>query len=323
MARKTKYHFNTETLSYEKVQTTIGGVLRKVGLHLLTGLFSGALFFLLFVSLVDSPEEQQLSSENARMKVQYKLLERRMSEIQSVLGDLQQRDDNLYRVIFQADPIPYAIRRSGFDNTKRYEELSDMSNSSLLIETAKQVDDLSKQVYIQSQSYDEIAQLAKLNEQKLQHIPAIQPVLNKDLRRMASGFGLRMDPVYRRPKMHTGMDFAAPIGTDIFATGNGVILEAGWKQGYGNTVVINHGFGYITLYGHMNKINVQRGQKIQRGDIIGEVGNSGKSTGPHLHYEVRYQGTPVNPQNYYFLDLSPEQYDEMVQMAQNAGQVLD
>ena len=236
---------------------------------------------------------------------------------------MQQRDDNLYRVVFQADPIPYEVRRSSIGNKNRYEEFSDMSNSSLLIATAQQIDDLSKQTYIQSQSYDELVKLAKQNKLRLEHLPAIQPILNKDLRRVASGFGVRIDPIYRRPKMHQGMDFTAPIGTDIFATGNGQVVEAGWKQGYGNAVKINHGFGYETLYAHMHKINVRSGQRVTRGEVIGKVGNTGKSTGPHLHYEVRYQGKPVNPQNYYFLDLSPEQYDEMVQLSQNAGQVFD
>ena len=168
-----------------------------------------------------------------------------------------------------------------------------------------------------------MVKLAKQNKLRLEHLPAIQPILNKDLRRVASGFGVRIDPIYRRPKMHQGMDFTAPIGTDIFATGNGQVVEAGWKQGYGNAVKINHGFGYETLYAHMHKINVRSGQRVTRGEVIGKVGNTGKSTGPHLHYEVRYQGKPVNPQNYYFLDLSPEQYDEMVQLSQNAGQVFD
>ena len=168
-----------------------------------------------------------------------------------------------------------------------------------------------------------MVKLAKQNKLRLEHLPAIQPILNKDLRRVASGFGVRIDPIYRRPKMHQGMDFTAPIGTHIFATGNGQVVQAGWQQGYGNAVKINHGFGYETLYGHMNKIKVRSGQRVTRGDVIGEVGNTGKSTGPHLHYEVRYQGKPVNPQNYYFLDLSPEQYDEMVQLSQNAGQVFD
>ncbi|MBP7965142.1 MAG: M23 family metallopeptidase [Paludibacteraceae bacterium] len=323
MARKIKFHFNPETLSYEKVQTTLYGVLKTVGLHLLTSLFSGAIFFFIFIWLVESPEEKRLSSENARMKVQYKVMERRMSDLQGILSDLQQRDDNLYRVVFQADPIPYEVRRSSMGNKNRYEEFSDMSNARLLSETAQHIDDLSKQTYIQSQSYDELVKLAKENKLRLEHIPAIQPILNKDLRRVASGFGIRIDPIYRRPKMHQGMDFTAPIGTDIYSTGNGLVVQAGWQQGYGNAVKINHGFGYETLYGHMHKVNVRKGQRVNRGDAIGKVGNTGKSTGPHLHYEVRYQGKPVNPQNYYFLDLSPEQYDEMVQLSQNAGQVFD
>ena len=198
-----------------------------------------------------------------------------------------------------------------------------MSNSALIIEATKRVDDLAKQIYIQSQSYDELVRLAKQNDKKLRHIPAIQPVLNKDLKRMASGYGVRIDPVYHTARFHAGMDFTAPIGTDIYVTGDGVVESVGWRQGYGNCITVNHGFGYVTLYAHMHKLGVRVGQKLTRGDIIGTVGNTGKSTGPHLHYEVRYQGKPVDPRNYYFLDLSPEQYDEMIQLSQNAGQMFD
>ena len=228
------------------------------------------------------------------MIMQYKLLSKQISDLQDVINNMQQRDDNLYRVIFQADPIPDDVRHSHF-NAQRYEELSDLSSSDIMINTSFMIDDLAKQVYIQSKSYDQLVDLVKTNETKLRHVPAIQPVLNKDLTRVASGYGRRIDPVYRTPKMHYGMDFTAPTGTDIYATGNGKVTFAGWKQGYGNTVVIDHGFGYETLYAHCSKLLVKVGQKVSRGDIIALVGNSGKSTGPHLHYEVHYKEKPVNP----------------------------
>jgi len=236
---------------------------------------------------------------------------------------LQQRDDNLYRVIFQADPIPYSIRKSTSANSEFYKQLLTMTNSEIAVATTQKYNELKKQLYVQSKSYDELVKLASTQEEMLQCIPAIQPILNKDLTRTASGFGWRIDPIYRTRRFHEGMDFSAPVGTDIFATGNGTITKAGWQQGYGNAVVINHGFGYVTLYGHMHKILVKPGQKVKRGDIIGLVGSTGKSTGPHLHYEVHYKGQIMNPQNYYFLDLNPEEYDQMVQLSNNAGQMFD
>lgn len=256
------------------------------------------------------------------MKIQYKLLDKKIDRLSKVSKDLQQRDNNLYRVIFQAEPLP-DYTSGNYQNNELINELSDKSSHKILNETSQKVDALSKQIYSQIKSYDEIVELLKTNETKLQNIPAIQPILNKDLTRIASGFGYRIDPIYHTRKMHTGMDFTAPIGTDIYATGNGTVTFAGWKQGYGNTIIIDHGFGYETLYAHLKNIKVRERQKINRTDIIGTVGNTGKSTGPHLHYEVFFKGQHVDPLNYYFLDLSPEEYDKMIQLAQNAGQVLD
>ena len=322
MAKK-KFHFNPETLSYEETDNTLLFKVRRFLIHLFSGISLGALFFFIFVSLVSSPEEVQLIQEKNRLQAQYKLLERNMDEINDVLSDLQQRDDNLYRVIFQADPIPYSIRKSTAANTEYYRQLLSMTNSQIAVSTTQKYNELKKQLYIQSKSYDELVKLASTQEEMLKSIPAIQPILNKDLTRTASGFGWRIDPVYRSRRFHEGMDFTAPIGTDIYATGNGIVRLAGWRQGYGNTVEINHGFGYKTLYGHMYKVKVRVGQKVSRGDVIGAVGNTGKSTGPHLHYEVHYRGKVMNPQNYYFLDLSPEEYDQMVQLSNNAGQMFD
>jgi murein DD-endopeptidase MepM/ murein hydrolase activator NlpD len=323
MSLKPKFRYNPDTLSYEKVRVTFWGVLRRIGLFLLTGVCLGVAFFFLYVHFVESPREKQLSAENARLKSQYKLLERRMDDLQLLLSDLQQRDDNLYRVILQADPIPDGVRHSALGNNSRYDDFADMMNATLLTEATKRVDDLAKQIYIQSQSYDEVVKLVKVNDQKLRCIPAIQPVLNKNLKRMASGYGWRIDPVYHTRRFHAGMDFTAPTGTDVYVTGDGVVESAGWRQGYGNCITVDHGFGYTTLYAHLHKIKVKKGQRLTRSEIIAEVGNTGKSTGPHLHYEVRFHDKPVDPRNYYFLDLSPEQYDEMIQLSQNAGQMFD
>lgn len=320
---KTKYYFNPETLNYEKVDTSFKGRIKRILIHFFTSFFLGIVFFLIFVFTVESPYQKNLRAENNSVKAQYKLLNRQLDQIQEVLSDLQQRDDNLYRVIFQAEPIPIAVRKGSYGGTNRYDYIRDFSNSEIVKNTTQKATELSRQIYIQSKSFDEIVRLAKTNEQRLENIPAIQPVFNKNLKRMASGYGMRIDPVYHTRKFHAGMDFTAPSGTKIFATGNGVIVYSGWKQGYGNCVIINHGFNYQTLYGHMYKILKNRGAKVQRGEVIGLVGSTGKSTGPHLHYEVHYKGKPVNPINYYYRDLSPAQYDEMLQYTNNCAQVFD
>lgn len=322
MAKK-KFHFNPETLSYEQIEHTITHWLKQFLIHGLSGLSLGTVFFFVFVSTIQSPEEKQLSEEKRNMQAQYKVLERQFDEVQSIITDLQQRDDNLYRVVFQAEPIPLSVRRGTSANTEFFEQLLDMTNSEIVVSTTKRLNELKKQLYIQSKSYDDLVILAKNKENMLANLPAIQPVLNKDLTRMASGYGWRIDPVYHTRRFHEGMDFTAPIGTDIFATGNGTIQSAGWQQGYGNCVQVNHGYGYLTLYGHMSAIKVRVGQSVKRGDVIGLVGSTGKSTGPHLHYEVHFKGTVMNPQNYYFLDLSPAEYDKMVQMSNNSGQMFD
>ncbi len=320
---KSKYHFNPETLNYEKIEQSFWTRLKKIFIHFLTSTFLGIIFFVIFVFTVESPYQKNLRKENKRILAQYKILDKQLEDVQEVLLDLQQRDDNLYRVIFQADPIPYTVRKGEYGGTNRYDYIKDFTSSEIVLNTTKMASEIKRQVYIQSKSFDEIVKLAKRKEEMLECIPAIQPVFNKNLKRMASGYGMRIDPVYKTLKFHAGMDFSAPIGTKIFATGNGTITYAGWKQGYGNCVIISHGFGYETLFGHMNKFNVNRGQKVKRGDIIGFVGNTGKSTGPHLHYEVHVKGKPVNPSNYYFKDLSPEDYDKMMQFTNNSAQVFD
>ena len=322
MAKK-KFYFNPETVDYEEIQITFSLRLRQILLHTLSGILLGVAFFFLFVSIIKSPKEKQLTMEKNKMEGQYKALQGQMKEFQGILADLQERDDNLYRVIFQADPIPYQSRYAASHNMEYYDELMKMTNSQIVVKTTEKLNELKKQLYVQSRSYDEIVQLAQNHENMLRCIPAIQPVANKDLKRVASGWGYRFDPIYHTRRFHEGMDFTAPTGTDIFATGNGTISEAGWQQGYGNSVKIDHGFGYETFYAHMSEINVSVGQPVTRGEIIGLVGNTGKSTGPHLHYEVHYKGQVMNPQNYYFLDLTPEEYDRMVQLSQNAGQTFD
>lgn len=236
---------------------------------------------------------------------------------------IQQRDDNLYRVILQADPVVDAVRKAGYGGTNRYEELMDMANADLVINTTQKMDMLNRQLYIQSKSFDEVVDLCKDHDEMLRCIPAIQPVSNKNLKQTASGYGMRIDPIYKTAKFHSGMDFSANIGTPVYATGNGVVKKAGWQSGYGKIIIINHGFGYETWYAHLNDYDVRVGQRVVRGEVIGEVGNTGKSTGPHLHYEVHVKGKVVNPVNYYFMDLSAEDYDKMIELAANHGKVFD
>jgi len=283
----------------------------------------GLIFFALYLTFFDTPLTRKLREESDQLKNQYNILKKQSEDIKDVLFDLRQRDNSLYRAILQAEPLPDSIYEASLSNVGRYAELTGMKDAELMIYTSQQVDKLSKMTYIQSKSYDELLELVKNKEVKLLSIPAIQPILNKDLRSTASGYGPRIDPVYRVPTFHSGMDFTARIGTDVYSTGEGRISFAGWKRGYGNLIEIDHGYQYKTWYAHLNEIKVRSGQKVVRGDIIGSVGTSGKSTGPHLHYEVHYKGESVNPTNYYFLDLSPEEYDKMIQISSNFGQTLD
>jgi murein DD-endopeptidase MepM/ murein hydrolase activator NlpD len=247
-----------------------------------------------------------------------------MTQIDLVLDDIQHRDDNIYRVIFEADPIPSSIRKAGFGGVNRYKDIRNFSNAELVIEAAKKADKLSKQLYIQSKSFDEVIDLAKNKADMLASIPAIQPIANKDLGRVASGYGYRIHPIYKTRKLHTGMDFTAPQGTPIYATGDGKIAKVRRsRRGYGNHVIVDHGYGYQTLYAHMTKYIVYRGQKVKRGEIIGYVGSTGTSVAPHLHYEVIKNKRKINPVNYYYNDLSPEEYEKMLEISSQNNQSFD
>lgn len=322
MAKK-QYHVNPETLAMERVTHTVGSVLRRGVFYMLTGILFGIVFFILFFSFFPSPREKQVVRERDALKSQYELLSRQIEQMQVVVTDLQQRDDNLYRVLFQAEPIPMSVRLGATGRLQYYDSVMLMTNSQLAADITRKVDLLERELYVQAKSYEDILGLAKTREVRMENIPAIQPVLNKDLTRVASGYGYRMDPVYHTPRFHAGMDFTSPVGTDVYATGNGKVEFVGWKQGYGNTVIVAHGFDYKTLYAHLSKTLVHMGQRVNRGDVIALVGNTGKSTGPHLHYEVRLKDKPVDPRNFYFQDLSPEEYDRMVQLSNNFGNLLD
>lgn len=321
---ETKYKYNYRSLNYERIELTFRDKVLNVLKFSITGMVFAAIILVCVFIFVDSPKEKILKRENAQLKSQYRIMDKKLDQIESVLADMQNRDDNIYRVIFEAEPIPENIRKSGIGGVNRYEYLEGFKSSDLFITTSKKLDELSKQLYVQSRSFDEVIKLAKNKKKLLASIPAIQPVSNKDLTRIASGYGYRIDPIYKTTKFHQGMDFTAPRGTDIYATGNGVVEYNEHKmRGYGNYVVIDHGFGYKTLYGHMSKILVKPGQKVKRGEIIGLVGNTGKSVGPHCHYEVRKNAVPINPANFYFNDLTPEEYERMLEISSAATQSFD
>lgn len=321
--RKVYYIYNPKTRTYDRVYPTVRQRVMSILRSLFVGMGFGVGAFLLFLWIFGTPSEKELRIENSRLQAQYDVLSHRLDEALTVMKDLQQRDDNLYRVMLQADPIADPVRRASYGGTNRYEELMDLANADLVVNTTQKMDMLDRQLYIQSQSFDEVVKLCKENDEKLKCIPAIQPVANKDLKYTASGYGLRIDPIYNTTKFHEGMDFSANIGTPVYATGNGVVTKAGWQSGYGKIIKIDHGYGYETWYAHLNDMDVRVGQKVVRGQVIGEVGNTGKSTGPHLHYEVHVKGRVVNPVNYYFMDLNADDYDKMIQMAENHGKVYD
>lgn len=322
MAKK-KYHINPETLALERVEQGVGYWLRRSGWYIIAGICIGALFFVLFFIFFPSPRESRLIQQNKNMEAQLEVLNQQVDQLQLVAMDMAQRDDNLYRVLFGAEPIPLAVRMGTQRRLSYYEQMSQMTNSQMAAELTLKVDQLEKELYVQAKSYDELKQLTKEQEIKLENLPAIQPVLNKDLKRVASGWGWRIHPIYHTRKFHKGMDFSAPIGTEVYATGNAKVTFVGWKQGFGNTVVLEHGYGYETYYAHLYKALVRKGQNVKRGDIIALVGNTGQSVGPHLHYEVHLNGKAVDPRNYYFIDLTPEEYDQMIQLSNNFGEMLD
>jgi len=319
-----KYKYNPRTVKYEKVKLTGKDKLLRFFTYFAATLVLALLYNLVFSAFFDTPKEKALIRENNQLELQYEILNKKFDLVENTLADLQRRDNNIYRVIFETEPIPSSVREAGFGGADRYEELRDLEDSRLVTKTARRLDKLSKQLYIQSKSYDEIINKSENKEEMLACLPAIQPIANKDLTRTASGYGWRIHPIYKIKKLHEGMDFTAPTGTEVYATGDGVVEEVKSSvRSYGKRVVIDHGFGYKTRYAHLNSFNVRKGQKVQRGDVIGYVGNTGLSTAPHLHYEVEKGNKKVNPVHYYFNDLTPEQYQKMVFISSNSGQSFD
>ena len=311
------FKYNSQTLSYERVYLSVKQRIWGFFRQLCIGILVGAVLFSVAFYSFDSPKEQQLKKENKLLLTQYNVLSKRIDENEKILEELQQRDDDLYRSMFNANPIPSSIRKPGVGGTNRYEHLLTVSNSSLVVATTAQLDMMTKQLYVQSNSYDELTELIKTNDERIKHIPAIIPLNNKQMKGLSSGYGMRHHPIYGVYKPHTGVDLNANTGTPIYATGAGVVEFADWRSGYGYAVIINHGFGYKTLYGHCSKMKVEPGQKVVRGQEIALVGATGAAIGPHVHYEVIVNGNYDNPVKYFIMDLTPEEYGQMLYEAEN------
>ncbi len=322
--RKEKFVFNTTTLSYEKVVVTWGTRIFRVFAFICASIVFSLGISTLAYTFIDSPKEKILKNELSTMKDRYAILNSEVQRISEVLEELHYRDGNVYRVLFESDPIPSEVWQVGSGGVNKYRNLEKYDNGELIKNLSIKVDKLRRQMAIQSKSYDQIADLIQNREDMLSSMPSIQPVTNKDLKHLASGFGMRTDPVYKISKFHEGMDFAAPTGTEVYVTGNGVVETVEYSySGYGNQVVVNHGYGYKTRYAHLSKFKVKVGQKLKRGDLVGLVGSTGKSTGPHLHYEVIKGGNAVNPVYYYYNDLKDDMFVKMLEKSSSQGQTLD
>jgi murein DD-endopeptidase MepM/ murein hydrolase activator NlpD len=320
-----KYYYDTESCRYERIRVSSWDIFWNAMGFLTLALLMAAGLVVVYTKYFESPEEAVLRKENAELSMYYELLSKEVEDANKMLTALQERDDNIYRVIMGAEPIADEIRKAGFGGANRYRNLLEkgLEREELVIDNYKKIDQLKKQMYIQTKSYDEIMNLAMDKENMLASLPAIQPVSNEDLKRLSSGFGTRMDPILKVPKKHNGIDFSLPKGTPVYATGDGVVkFTRSSFTGYGKQIEIDHGYGYITKYAHLNEFVVKTGQKIKRGELIAYSGNSGKSTAPHLHYEVKIDGKPVNPIHYFYKDISPEEYEEVLRLASIENQAL-
>mgnify|MGYP003290894676 CR=1 FL=1 len=323
MAKK-KYIFNPNTLEYEEYKTSGKKKFWSVVLYLISTSVTALLIVVLIQNFFGSPTERVQAREIEYLKLQYDIMNDKIDNLDMLLSELEDRDDNIYRVIFEAEPIPSSVRKAGYGGSNRYIALDGYVNSEMVINTAKRIDVLSGQLYVQSKSFDEIYEMAINKTEMLSCIPAIMPVKGTDIYRISSHFGQRTDPFYKVTKFHGGIDFSGPIGIGIYATGDGVVtrIEKN-KNGYGNSIVIDHGYGYKTRYAHLNSFNVKKGDKVKRGQEIGTMGNTGKSTAPHLHYEVIKNNKAVNPINFFYNDLTPEEYDKILELSQQPSQTMD
>ncbi|HEY6503521.1 MAG TPA: M23 family metallopeptidase [Chitinophagaceae bacterium] len=322
--KKIKYYYNTNTLRYEKLETPL-----RIKILRIFGFLAAAFVTAMFISFiafrfVGSPNEKLLGIQNELLKDNYRDLKDKVEDVELKLAELEKRDNVVYRSIFEANPIPDSARAKVLEEQIEIASIEKMKDKELVTSIVTTLSNLSSRIKIQQASYTEIDKLLNNKEKLLAHTPAIQPVSNKDLNRIASGFGHRIDPIYKTVKMHAGLDFAAPQGTPIYATADGTVKTAGnTGNGYGNHVVVNHGYGYETLYGHMVRVKARSGQAVKRGEVIGWVGSTGKSTGPHCHYEVHKYNQRIDPVYFFYNDLTPEQFDRLLKQAAASNQSLD
>ena len=320
---KTKYKYNPESLKYEAVEQTLIGKLKKISFYFVSSIVFCAVVLAISFNGINEYIKDEAEKDNAKVRAELDKFYTDLEEIIAVLENIQDRDDNIYRSIFEVKPYPEYKRKLGTGgNSVKFKKYQGLKNESLLIDISKKIESIEKMLVAQSRSFDQVIELTKTQEEMLKCIPSIQPISNKDLKRIASGFGMRMHPIHKIMKMHAGLDFTAPIGTEIYATGDGVVELAKWNAGYGRCVVINHGFGYKTKYAHCKKFNCRKGQKIKKGEIIAFLGNTGQSSGPHLHYEVIKNNVKVNPVNYFFNDLSPEEYQKVIELSSRPTQSM-
>lgn len=320
-----KYYYDTETCKYERVKASRADIAINMLGFLFVSLILSAIILVVYNTYFDSPKEALLKKENEELSLYYDILEKEIAQANRMLASLQERDDNVYRVIFEAAPIPSTIRTAGVGGANRYKHLTEkgLYKEELLVNTFEKIDRLKKQMYIQTKSYDDIIQLAKDKSKMLASMPAIQPISNKELTRLASGFGMRMHPILKTRRMHTGCDFAAPRGTLVNATGDGKVITVKRSfGGYGNEIEIDHGYGFITKYAHLDDFKVKVGQKVKRGECIGFVGNTGRSTAPHLHYEIIKDGKKIDPVHYFYKDINEEEYDKLLELSSQENQSL-
>jgi len=320
---KIKFKYNPESLNYEEVELTWRDHLKKISYHTISAIvFTTIVIALLYPYIKNQgAKEAQMDNDSTEQELLSKIAE--IDEMNLVLTEIETRDDNIYRAIFEAEPYPQHRRNLGTGgNPNKYDKYKNIAHSELVIELAKKIELVEKKLVAQSRSYDEVVELIKTKGEMLRSIPSIQPISNADLTRLASGFGMRMHPIYKIMKLHAGLDFTAERGTEIYAAGDGVVEKADWMSGYGQIVIIDHGFGYKTRYAHCSKYNVKPGQKVKRGDVIAFVGNTGASVGPHLHYEVRKNGKAINPVNFFFNDLSPEEYEKVIEISSKPTQSM-
>ncbi len=323
---KVKYYYDPDTLSYRKIEPQKTRKYRNMFLFFLASALFGSLGLILLLNtrFVNTPKELSLEREMKNYELQFELLDKKMHQIEQVLTNIEDRDNNIYRLYFEANPIPEEQRRAGFGGVNRYKSLEGYNNSEMIISSTRRLDIIQKQLVIQSKSLDEITKLAEEKEKLLAAIPAIQPIKNDDLTRMASGFGWRSDPFTKARKMHWGMDFTSPRGTPIYASGDGEISRAdNSASGFGKHIRIDHGYGYLTIYAHLSQYNVKKGQKVKRGDLIGFVGSTGRSQAPHLHYEVWKDDIRIDPINFYYGSLSAKEFENMLKYAKQENQSLD